>query len=722
MVIINNYNIKPYLNSYLAKPDETIREHTDNVHKAYQTLLDLKLVKDNENIKTAIENHDYGKINPLFQKRLKYQNINFDPTIEASHKYLSYFLTNMNNESAHMVINHHTNKLEDNYSSLYSNLDVIKDNLIQTLNALNINFDEDDFYEKIDQLEDITDLISDYETYNKLAVDLGVLKKCDHSASAHLPIAYPATFTKPALDKLFKKSFKKNPLQNFTERNKNKSLLITAPTGMGKTEASLLWSGDNKTFYALPLKAALNAMYYRLSKTLTSNKPKHKLGLLHSDTLSIYHKDKYVQDVLDKLIETKNFALPSILTTADQIFDFIFKYKHYETKLATLVYSKIIIDEIQTYDPKTLANVIFAIKKLQSFDTKLLILTATLPPFIRDLINYDNKLKEKAFSSQLKRHRIKTHDKELNSDDIFKHYKKVNLAKNSQNKKFLVVCNTVKKAQTIYRELKEKTPNVKIFHAKFTKKDRARLEKEILKIGKTKHQEPIIYVTTQVVEASLDIDFDYLFTELQDLSSLIQRMGRINRKGIKPYKSFNIFVYTQINKYHLSQKGFIDKTLFGLSKQAIESVNNKVLTEKMKTNLINTYLTTENMSKSRFLEEYNERYNYLDTIDKYLTITSKDAFTFRDIVSYTVLPINPKTKRLYNEKKINKLLDDLRLAQNKKHYVRAQFIINKIEEYTLSLSQFDVGSTDNLIKVPLYGNKYIYKMSCKYSKIGFEKL
>ena len=48
-----------------------------------------------------------------------------------------------------------------------------------------------------------------------------------------------------------------------------------------------------------------------------------------------------------------------------------------------------------------------------------------------------------------------------------------------------------------------------------------------------------IWVSTSVVEASLDIDFDILFTELSDLFSLFQRMGRVNRKGEKPYDNTN---------------------------------------------------------------------------------------------------------------------------------------------------------------------------------------
>ena len=91
---------------------------------------------------------------------------------------------------------------------------------------------------------------------------------------------------------------------------------------------------------------------------------------------------------------------------------------------------------------------------------------------------------------------------------------------------------------------------VNIFHSRFIKKDRAKLEEEIIKFGKTYDKngnldkQSGIWIATSIVEASLDIDFDYLFTELLDLNSLFQRFGRCNRKGAKNVTMYNCYVYT----------------------------------------------------------------------------------------------------------------------------------------------------------------------------------
>ena len=130
---------------------------------------------------------------------------------------------------------------------------------------------------------------------------------------------------------------------------------------------------------------------------------------------------------------------------------------------------------------------------------------------------------------------------------------------------------------------------------------------EIIEFGKTYKdnksneldKQSGIWISTSIVEASLDIDFDYLFTELLDLNSLFQRFGRCNRKGAKNVTMYNCYVYTQLDEgdFILGNKGFIDKTIFELSNKAIHDINGK-LSESKKQELINRYLTTENISQS----------------------------------------------------------------------------------------------------------------------------
>lgn len=139
---------------------------------------------------------------------------------------------------------------------------------------------------------------------------------------------------------------------------------------MGKTEAGLLWIGDNKGFFILPLRTAINAIYDRVRKNIIHEKDlEHRLSILHSSSLEYYLnnlENKKVDENFD-LLEYENvgkqLSIPLNISTMDQLFDFVFKYQGYELKLTTLSYSKIVIDEIQMYSPELLAYLIYGIEK-----------------------------------------------------------------------------------------------------------------------------------------------------------------------------------------------------------------------------------------------------------------------------------------------------------------------------------------------------------------------
>ncbi len=107
----------------------------------------------------------------------------------------------------------------------------------------------------------------------------------------------------------------------------------------------------------------------------------------------------------------------------------------------------------------------------------------------------------------------------------------------SGGKSVLVTLNTVARAQEMYRRLSESlgasADRVILVHGRFNGRDRLRKERQILRsagLGKGPGQ-PVIVVSTQVVEVSLNIDLDTLFSDPAPLDALVQRFGRVNRKG-----------------------------------------------------------------------------------------------------------------------------------------------------------------------------------------------
>ena len=312
-----------------------------------------------------------------------------------------------------------------------------------------------------------------------------------------------------------------------------------------------------------------------------------------------------------------------------------------------------------------LAYLIYGLEKIVEQGGKVAILTATLPPFVKDLLkkNIDFKENPNAFTSDMKRHNLKVIDTKINYEDIYEKF--IQNKKENKNNKILVVCNTVKKAQELYENLKSLVDKeeLNILHSKFIRKDRLEKENQIIKFGQTYNENKEIdkqngiWISTSIVEASLDIDFDYLFTELQDLNSLFQRLGRCNRKGKKDSSDYNCYIYTEIDSSILinGDRGFIDKTLYELSKEAILSIDGQI-TENEKIDLINKYLTSEKLKNSDYMRSYREIYDLIKTIPPYEF--NSNEIDLRNILSEEIIPSRVYNNYLGDIKDIEEKLKD----------------------------------------------------------------
>lgn len=745
----------------LAKPDKTIKEHTMDLIEELNKLKKLGYISDAK-LFSLVEKgciyHDIGKINKEFQKRIersKDKKVKFNDEKEVAHNILSiYFIddkkfSDINDylKVLHSVLNHH------NYCNTFEVMRDKKELISELLEGYNTKKIKKSIENKI------AEIIEDNESI-KIK---GYLHKCDYNASAGTVSEYPNNFLEESLNNMmqeWKKSNSEsdwNELQKFCIENRDENIIAVAQTGMGKTEAGLLWIGDNKGFFILPLRTAINAIYDRVRKNIIHEKDlEHRLSILHSSSLEYYLnnlENKKVDENFD-LLEYENvgkqLSIPLNISTMDQLFDFVFKYQGYELKLTTLSYSKIVIDEIQMYSPELLAYLICGIEKIVELGGKVTILTATLPPFIKDLLekNIEFKYNPNGFTNDLKRHNLKVIEEEINPDDIYEKY--IENKNADRENKILVVCNTIKQAQNIYDDLakmlsEKDRKNLNILHSRFIRKDRLEKEESILEFGRTYDENKNIdkkngiWISTSIVEASLDIDFDYLFTELQDLNSLFQRLGRCNRKGKKDSSKHNCFVYTEIKSSTLrdNKHGFIDKRVYELSKSAILSIKEKgQIYEKEKIALINDYLTTDNLRSSDYIKAYDKEYDYVKKLTPY-TI-SKDEIELRNINTIDIIPspvYETNIEDIKNfENKLKEISDrlkekgiDLKIRDD----LKKEKIILKdaIKKYTVSIPYYEVDLYKNAIK---NGNAIKYNpirlsefetidiIDCDYDEKGYQ--
>lgn len=739
-----------------AKPNKSIIEHTNDLLDVLEILWNLGYIKEEriyELIQKACIYHDIGKINKEFQKRVKNKGIKFDENKEVAHNVLSlYFIdeSKFNNKEDYLivsnaVVNHHD--YCDIGLAIREKSDIIE-NLLEGLD-----------HKKVKKVipAKIASISQDID-----AIKIkGYLHKCDYSASSGYTAEYENNFLEKSLEnvlnkwKLDNQDASWNELQQYCIENKNENIIAIAQTGMGKTEAGLLWISDNKGFFILPIRTAINAIYDRTKKYISSygGNLEEQLGLLHSSSLEYLllqseddkydDKDEYIDKKEDKeIIEyekiAKQLSLPINVSTIDQLFDFVYKYPAYELKLTTLSYSKIVIDEIQMYGPDLLAYLVYGLERIVEQGGKVAILTATLPPFVKELLskNIKFKIKEGGFTDNSKRHNLKILDKRIDSNDICDKY--MENEKLNKSNKILVVCNSITQAQNLYEEISDilGNKNLHILHSKFIKCERLSKESEIIEFGKTYKdnksneldKQSGIWISTSIVEASLDIDFDYLFTELQDLNSLFQRLGRCNRKGKKDSSENNCYIYTQIDERSFinGDRGYIDKDIFELSKEAISLWEGQI-SEKEKIELINKYLTMDKIKNSNYIIQYKHTYNFIKNLTP--DTFKSDEVKLRNILSKDIIPSPIYHKYNGEIKGLELKLKDksLNSPENKGEKIKLQ---NKLKKYTVSVHPNHITNYYRALKNGLatrYDNvrvsdyEYIPVIECEYTELGYRQ-
>ncbi|MEW6424826.1 MAG: CRISPR-associated helicase Cas3' [Bacillota bacterium] len=345
------------------------------------------------------------------------------------------------------------------------------------------------------------------------------------------------------------------------------SAILRAPTGSGKTEAALFWVQRNqraksRLFYVLPYTASINAMHRRLSR-IFGNK---NVGILHHRATAALYKiledDTESASCLERQHTAKALAdlareiwFPIRVCTPHQILRYVLRGKGWEYMLAEFPNACFVFDEIHAYDPRVVGLTLGSAKLFSQWGARCLFLSATLPEFLRKLIT--DAMGELPFvepdPTQADDKEIldkKRHILEIKDGSILENMEAV-VQTVRTGSSTLIVCNHVKTSQMVYSLLKEELKDlpeqdIALFHGKFNWEDRSRIESKIV-AGPL----PKVLVATQVVEVSLDVDFDRAFFEPAPIDALIQRMGRVNRSGAKKPPAEVVIFIKQVHSYQL---------------------------------------------------------------------------------------------------------------------------------------------------------------------------
>lgn len=557
------------------------------------------------------------------------------------------------------------------YLSKYKNIDTEKDKLYSISNRNKLLF-------SIDRIQKYKSELVTENVWCEYMLVKGLLNKFDWTVSGGYDSAEVNTDKN---DKNLCHSIenkiagKLRPAQQFMKEHKDDNLIVVAPTGSGKTEAALLWLNGEKGFYTLPLKVSSNAIYNRIKQCYNFE----TVAILHSDSMNsfIEASDNDLEKGYRNYEQAKLFAYPLTICTVDQLFLFVYKALGTEIFAATLKYSKLIIDEIQAYSPRIVAALLFGLSEIKSMGGKFAIITATFPPvleyFMREyklISSGDYLYRDFSDTADKVRHRIRIHDRGFNIGEIIE---------NGADKKVLVICNTVSQAQAVYQEIKKRFEHAWLLHSRYIRKHRTILENNIMKFSEDKEAVGI-WVTTQIVEASLDIDFDLLYTEMCTADSLLQRMGRCNRAGKKEMKTPNIII---CNCGSSKYKKIYDEDIYNDSLDSLRRFDGRPFSESDKVSYINEVYAVEKIRNTKYFKEIQDNIDFFKGL-KPLECDIKEARKdFRAIHSITVIPEN-----IYRDnQEIIECIDNFLKNGDVDARVR-KILKNKLAELTLSVNLY----------------------------------
>ncbi|MBN1319014.1 MAG: CRISPR-associated helicase Cas3', partial [Anaerolineales bacterium] len=345
-------------------------------------------------------------------------------------------------------------------------------------------------------------------------------------------------------------------------------VIIEAPTGVGKTEAALYladqWACNNQQrglYVAMPTMATSNQMFSRVGRMLATRYPDDAIHpmLIHSqarwmddiNNFGINTTDQ-VDDMTWFLPRKRSLLAPFGVGTVDQSFLSVLKAKHFFVRLFGLYHKTIIFDEVHAYD--TYMSTLFQrlLSWLRLVGASVVILSATLPHATRRqlLTAYAGEGTAEpteeiypavtwAADGKIGTIQIPDGDERILEIRWTGWEPECLVTLLSEELKdggcAAVICNTISRAQQVYQALESAgivTPDMLwLFHARFPMIWRDQIEKEVLsRFGKQGNRpERAIVVATQVIEQSLDLDFDFMITDMAPADLVLQRAGRLHR-------------------------------------------------------------------------------------------------------------------------------------------------------------------------------------------------
>jgi CRISPR-associated endonuclease/helicase Cas3 len=370
-------------------------------------------------------------------------------------------------------------------------------------------------------------------------------------------------------------------------------MIVEAPTGEGKTEAAFYLCARLRggMYVAMPSQSTSDGLFPRLKRFLAGDDKKglvaahqgdtavlrlvHGNDLLHEDALSLLAVATSMAEIDDDdqdgasrvgisaqdrvlswfLPQKRALLVPYGVGTVDQLFLGVLYAKHFFLRLFALSGKTVIFDEVHAYDAYMNSLFDVLLQWLKAFHIHVVVLSATLPTDTRRRMLQAWGCPDREINSDPAPYPVVWHatdgtpamvpfhpasDRqgqhlrfqwcEADVDSIAAKARQLL----SQGATVMVVCNTVPRAQAVFKQLDFDAvlpeDDRMLLHARMPQSWRKEREKAALvRFGADRPNRPGLLVGTQVIEQSLDLDVDVLITDLAPIDLLLQRAGRLHR-------------------------------------------------------------------------------------------------------------------------------------------------------------------------------------------------
>lgn len=472
---------------------------------------------------------------------------------------------------------------------------------------------------------------------------------------------------------------------------------MTVPTGGGKTLTSLLWAmkhaiynNQDRIIIAIPYTSIITQTSEIFRSIFGSENVLEHHSNVNMDSMSS-------TETLQARLAAENWDYPIIVTTNVQFFESIYSNRTSRCrKLHNICNSVVILDEVQTLPTDFLQPIINAMKAYNKcFNTSFLFTTASMPILSKEAIRIEGLQgiesihelipKKMDLQNRLKRVDIEFDKEESSYDDIAARLRREN--------KVLCIVNTRKNAYEIFRRIsdKQELPDEINIHLSKNMCPKHIAEKlQQIKIALDGNKYKIIRViSTQLIEAGVDIDFPVVYRQKAGLDSIIQASGRCNREGKINRGLTHIFKIQ-------SEKDF---GMIWQARQATENVQNKDI---QSTEAMSEYFNQFYYNISRF--DSKGICDMLNNPRKMMFQTAADNFHLIDNEGYNVIVNFENCEKYINKLKKEDISYDLSKNISK-------FAVN------ISKRNFDAFVKDGILE-EINGYYYLKDKERYNSKIG----